>query len=238
MKKKILVSILSVFVCCVVCILMACSNQSENSQENKNGVDIKYGTQTDTSKTLKLKNATGQDIKTVSIQLVGDAASKELSASEADIWNNDATAEIYLEEANGTTADTQSGSVSLKAAYNITALLNDGTSVTLHNLTQAGVEDYKDAKLCINSSDKLGYIEYTDPTGASINTLASEQKIVADQKAAADAEKAKQDASKSNSNGSSSGSSSKKGSSSNNSSGNSSSGQSTDDCTAENIILR
>lgn len=216
MKKKILSGIVSIFVCCGLCILVSCANNDQK-------VGMKYGTQTETTKTLTLTNTTGQDITAVNVQLVGDSASKEMQASGDDVWANESTVEIYLDEAAGSSANTQSGDIKLRSAYNITMLLKDGTSITIHNLTQAGVEDYKDAKLCINNADKVAYIEYTDPTGATASTLVSEQQILADQKAAAEAERAKQDTSQSGSGGYA---------------GSSSAGQSTDDCTGGNIKLR
>lgn len=216
MKKKIFAGIVSLFVCFSFCLLIGCSSSVQKSS-------IHFGTKTETTKTLTLTNNTGQDITAVNVQLVGDASSKELYATDNEIWKNDAIAEIFLENASGSTVNTENGDLQLRACYHITLLLNDGTSVTLHNLTQAGVEDYKDAKLCINADDKLAFIEYTDPTGNVVNTLASEQKVLADQKAAAEAERAKQNTSKNGSGGYA---------------GSSSRGQSTDDCTGGNIKLR
>lgn len=216
MNKKILAGIVSLFVCCGLCVLIGCTGNGQK-------IAIKYGTKTETTKTLTLTNTTGQDITGVTVQLVGDTASKELEASGNDVWSNESTAEIYLDEAAGSSANTQSGDIKLRAAYNITMLLKDGTPITVHNLTQAGVEDYKDAKLRINDADKVAYIEYTDPTGATASTLASEQQILADQKAAAEAERAKRDTSLSGSGGYA---------------GSGWSSQGTDDCTGGNIKLR
>ncbi|MDO5329669.1 MAG: hypothetical protein Q4E88_06235 [Coriobacteriia bacterium] len=232
MKKKIFTVIMSAFVCLSICVLVGCKSQSQDNQSNEKTISIKYGVKSDSTKTLTLTNTTGQDVTAVKVQLVGDSASKDLAPSDNNIWSNDATAEIYLDEGKGSTANTQSGGVQLKAAYDITFVLKDNSSITLHNLTQAGLSDYADAKLCINSADKIGYIEYKDPSGASLNTLAGEQKIAADKKAADDAAaKAAADAAAAQEQDTSE-------SGSGGYAGSSSGGQSTDDCTGGNIKLR
>ncbi|MDO5329667.1 MAG: hypothetical protein Q4E88_06225 [Coriobacteriia bacterium] len=128
-----------------VCVLVGCKSQPQDNQSNEKKIDIKSGVKSDTTKTLTLTNTIGQDVIAVKAQLVGDSVSKDLAPSDNNIWANDATAEIYLEQENGSTANTQSGGVQLKAAYDITIVLKGNTSTILHNLTQAGVEDCADA---------------------------------------------------------------------------------------------
>lgn len=182
MKKKILVGILSVLLLGLISVSVGCNKQEEQKPEN-----IKFGTPSETAKKLELTNNTGKDVKSVSVKLSGKTDSVKLSISDGDVWKANTVAEIYLESASDTSAKGQSGDVAVRANYDLTFNFDQSDSATLHNIVQATIEDYHDAKLCFSSSDKLVFIEYKDNSGNDMSTLAAEQKIVADAKAAQDA---------------------------------------------------
>ena len=128
---------------------------------------IQYGEQTNTTKALQLFNKTGQDVTLVSAMYSNDEAETTLETKNEDNWKNDAKAAIHLNKKstneNPITCD-------------LSIMLLDDTYITIHNINIENIDSYKDAKLCINA-EKIGYLEYTDSNGNTVNTLTEEKAI-------------------------------------------------------------
>ena len=235
MKSKAISILLILSSALLVFLLASCGNNQTKSQ-------ITFGENSNNTKSLNIVNNTNKTIKAISAKNLNNNSEKSLEISGSkQTWENNDTATIYLEVTNNNSANTQQGSIQLKTNYDLTISYEDGNTAILHSLPAESLADFKDAKLNINSSDNLTYIQYTDSNGESVSTLASEQKIlneqIAAQQAAAQAAAEQQAVAKSSAMNQTNNNSIDNTSRTQNNS-QSSSSQSTDSCTGGNVLLR
>ena len=184
MKSKIITSILSIFLITSFGLFCACSSSNNQQKSESSLAEVSFGTKTESSNTLYLKNTTGKKITKVNAKISRqERIAKLKSSGEEAIWGHNKIAEIYLEKIQESSTKESDNDIVLKATYDLIFIFEDNTSAEIHNLAQSGLDEYKDASLSINSSDQLAYISYTDPTGKTINTLNTEQQILNDKKA-------------------------------------------------------
>lgn len=182
MKNILLKSLTLILFLGIIGVCIGCSKQEEVKPQN-----IVFGQESQTSTKFEILNNSGKDVASVSVKYSGQEATTKLESNPAnEKWEKDKTADIYLNKSASTSASTEAGNIAVKSTCDIILTFSDNTNATLHNIVSGSVDKFEDAKLCFSTADNLAYIEYSE-SGNNVSTLAAEQKIIADAKAAEEA---------------------------------------------------
>ena len=173
--KKIVIAFLSL---AVIACMTACGSSDSGSkadaepkEEEEQEPEYKaLGTEADDALKMLVTNATGSDIKAVTVKNTADKSQTDMLSS-GDVFTNEETREMFF----APQAD---------AKYTVIVTLADDTQFKLHNFP---MEDALELK--VERDAEYGYLEYKSAAGEDVNTLESEKRIKAKAIARAKAKK-------------------------------------------------